>query len=161
MVTFCVVIIIIWWLDRKSPHGHYHRLGESGKEGFTLLGACLLVINGRSTDIKAEREGRVNRKKGESLEQLRIKFWPAMEMTSVKFCILFLYMVWVIFQYFPSSFPYLSSPRHLPFSVYDKDKNQLFLQSTSLWHPRAIDLCGVFVIIGIIFQSSLNHSWEE
>ena len=121
----------------------------------------MFVTSGYSTDTKVEREGRVNRKKGERLEQLRIKLWHAKEMTSVKFCILFLYMVWVIFQYFLSSLPYLSSPHHLPFSVYDKDKNQLFLQFTSLWHARAIDLCEAFLIIGTIFQSSHNHSWEE
>ena len=35
MINF--ILIVIWWVDRKSPYGHYKKL-DSGDDGFTLLG---------------------------------------------------------------------------------------------------------------------------
>ena len=37
--TYFGLIIVIWWLDRKSPQGHHRKLQESKDlYGFTLLG---------------------------------------------------------------------------------------------------------------------------
>lgn len=36
--TCNVVLLVIWWLDRKSPTGYYRILRESNEDGFTMLG---------------------------------------------------------------------------------------------------------------------------
>ena len=33
-----VILLVIWWLDRRSPRGHYHFFKESDEDGLTLLG---------------------------------------------------------------------------------------------------------------------------
>ena len=38
-----VILLVIWWLDRKSPRGHYHFFKESDEDGLTLLGRCQSV----------------------------------------------------------------------------------------------------------------------
>ena len=38
MATACIVFVVIWCLDRKSPQGYYHVLKDSDEDGFTLLG---------------------------------------------------------------------------------------------------------------------------
>ena len=43
------IFIIIWWIDRKSPFGHYRQL-DSGDAGFTLLGIlmhcfCFIILS--------------------------------------------------------------------------------------------------------------------
>lgn len=35
------ILIIIWWIDRKSPQGHY-RQRNSGDDGFTMLGIVVV-----------------------------------------------------------------------------------------------------------------------
>lgn len=38
MATACIVFVVIWCLDRKSPQGYYQMLKGSDEDGFTLLG---------------------------------------------------------------------------------------------------------------------------
>lgn len=38
LVTCNVVLVAVWWLDRKSPKGYYHILKDSDEDAFTLLG---------------------------------------------------------------------------------------------------------------------------
>ena len=35
-----LILIVIWWIDRKSPYGHYRQL-DSGDDGFTILGILM------------------------------------------------------------------------------------------------------------------------
>lgn len=39
--TCNVILLVIWWLDRKSPTGYYHILKETDEDGFTMLGVYL------------------------------------------------------------------------------------------------------------------------
>ena len=32
-----IILVVLWWIDRKSPTGHFRQL-DSGEDGFTLLG---------------------------------------------------------------------------------------------------------------------------
>ena len=37
LVTYNLVLFVVWWLDRKSPKGYYHILKDSDEDAFTLL----------------------------------------------------------------------------------------------------------------------------
>lgn len=39
-----VILVVIWWIDRKSPFGHFREL-DSGDDGFTLLGICVFKLS--------------------------------------------------------------------------------------------------------------------
>ncbi|KAJ7389545.1 hypothetical protein OS493_030930 [Desmophyllum pertusum] len=43
IATACVIFIVIWWLDRKSPQGYYHMFKGRGEDGFTLLDSISYV----------------------------------------------------------------------------------------------------------------------
>ncbi|XP_020623681.1 glutamate receptor ionotropic, NMDA 1-like [Orbicella faveolata] len=43
MATACIVFVVIWCLDRKSPQGYYHVLKGSDEDGFTLLDSISYV----------------------------------------------------------------------------------------------------------------------
>lgn len=43
MGSSCTVLFVIWWLDRKSPHGHYHKPKSNGTDGLTLLDSVSYV----------------------------------------------------------------------------------------------------------------------
>ena len=48
MATACIVFVVIWCLDRKSPQGYYHVLKGSDEDAFTLLGKlafCTVIRN--------------------------------------------------------------------------------------------------------------------
>ena len=67
--TYFGLIIVIWWLDRKSPQGHHRKLQESKDlYGFTLLGTYPFtpltmfsrvsgVINTHGEAAKSEKRG--------------------------------------------------------------------------------------------------------
>ena len=39
-----IILLVTWWIDRKSPYGHYRQV-DSGDDGFTLLGILLLLFS--------------------------------------------------------------------------------------------------------------------
>ena len=36
--TCNLILMVVWWLDRKSPSGHHRIFKESDENGFTMLG---------------------------------------------------------------------------------------------------------------------------
>lgn len=57
--TCNVILLVIWWLDRKSPTGYYRILKESKEDGFTMLDAMSYVWGvAFSKDIGAEKTPR-------------------------------------------------------------------------------------------------------
>ncbi|KAJ7351081.1 hypothetical protein OS493_036895 [Desmophyllum pertusum] len=57
--TCNVILLVIWWLDRKSPTGYYRILKETNEDGFTLLDAMSYVWGvAFSKDIGAEKAPR-------------------------------------------------------------------------------------------------------
>ncbi|XP_068706012.1 glutamate receptor ionotropic, NMDA 1-like [Montipora foliosa] len=61
LVTCNVVLVAVWWLDRKSPKGYYHILKDSDEDAFTLLDSMSYVWGvAFSKDIGAEKTPRSN-----------------------------------------------------------------------------------------------------
>ena len=46
-----LILIVIWWIDRKSPYGHYRQL-DSGDDGFTILGIRIRLTLYCSNQLK-------------------------------------------------------------------------------------------------------------
>ncbi|KAL9978811.1 hypothetical protein ACROYT_G016377 [Oculina patagonica] len=61
LVTCNLVLVVVWWLDRKSPKGYYHILKDSDEDAFTLLDAMSYIWGvAFSKDIGAEKTPRSN-----------------------------------------------------------------------------------------------------
>ena len=50
--TCNVILVVVWWFDRKSPTGHHHILREKDEDGVTLLGKCCIDYSLRLPSLR-------------------------------------------------------------------------------------------------------------